>query len=191
MPLAALARRCCERAHQRWRYRQLSSAITKQFATTLKGELQAALQDGGPLHAVSVCRQHAPAIATPLSEQSGWQFGRTSLKPRNIGLDAPDARERRILQQLEDRRGRGEAVDSPTYAKVVEEHGDTRYGYMQAIPTAQVCLACHGSNIDPALAEAIDAAYPEGQANGFATGDIRGALTLSRPRGSGGRAASV
>ena len=143
------------------------------------------------MHAVGVCTERAPAIATTLSEQSDWQVGRTSLKPRNIALDAPDAREQRVLQQFEDRRGRGEAVESPTYAEVVEEHGDTRYGYMQAISTAQVRLACQGSNIDPALAEAIDAAYPGDQANGFATGDIRGAFTLSRPRGSGGSAASL
>jgi hypothetical protein len=48
---------------------------------------------------------------------------------------------------------------------------------MKAIPTAALCLARHGESINPDIAEA----YPEEQARGFKSRDIRGAFTLSRP----------
>ena len=160
---------------------QQAHAIVKQFATTLKGELQQAMKSGGPANAVGVCKEQAPAIAASLAEQTGWEVGRTSLKPRNVALNAPDAWEQRVMKQFEDRKAAGQPVAGMTYAEVVESDSGGTYRYMQAIPTAEVCLACHGSNIEPGLAESIDQAYPDDQARGFAIGDIRGAFTLSKP----------
>ena len=160
---------------------QQAHAIVQQFATTLKGELQQAMKSGGPANAVGVCKEQAPAIAASLAEQTGWEVGRTSLKPRNAALNAPDAWEQRVMKQFEDRKAAGQPVAGMTYAEVVEGDSVSTYRYMQAIPTAEVCLACHGSNIEPGLAESIDQAYPDDQARGFAVGDIRGAFTLSKP----------
>jgi hypothetical protein len=160
---------------------QQAHAIVQQFATTLKGELQQAMKSGGPANAVGVCKEQAPAIAASLAEQTGWEVGRTSLKPRNAALNAPDAWEQRVMKQFEDRKAAGQPVAGMTYAEVVEGDSVSTYRYMQAIPTAEVCLACHGSNIEPGLAESIDQAYPDDQARGYALGDIRGAFTLSKP----------
>jgi hypothetical protein len=52
---------------------------------------------------------------------------------------------------------------------------------MKAIGTAEPCLACHGKQIEPALAQLIDVRYPQDQARGFAQGELRGAFTLRRP----------
>jgi hypothetical protein len=128
-----------------------------------------------------VCKERAPAIAASLAEQTGWEVGRTSLKLRNVALNTPDIWEQRVLKQFEDRKAAGQPVAGMTYAEVVETEDGTAYRYMQAIPTAQVCLACHGDNIEPGLAESIDQAYPDDQARGYAVGDIRGAFTLSKP----------
>jgi len=160
---------------------QQAHAIVQQFATTLKGELQQAMKSGGPANAVGVCKEQAPAIAASLAEQTGWEVGRTSLKPRNAALNAPDAWEQRVMKQFEDRKAAGQPVAGMTYAEVVQGDSVSTYRYMQAIPTAEVCLACHGSNIEPGLAESIDQAYPDDQARGYALGDIRGAFTLSKP----------
>ena len=51
---------------------------------------------------------------------------------------------------------------------------------MKAIPTGEVCLACHGKDINPDVASALDAAYPQDQARGYALGDIRGAFSVSK-----------
>lgn len=155
--------------------------IIKDFATTLQGELKGALQEGGPVNAVSVCKEKAPAIAADLSEESGWDVGRTSLKTRNAALNTPDEWERNVLEQFESRKANGESPEGMSYAAVVDTEDGKTYRYMQAIPTQQVCLACHGKDLPPDLVEAIDTAYPEDEARGYSVGDIRGAFTLSKP----------
>ena len=52
---------------------------------------------------------------------------------------------------------------------------------MQAIPTGEVCLACHGTAIAPEITAALDEQYPDDQARGFSLGEIRGAFSLSKP----------
>ncbi|WP_338074221.1 DUF3365 domain-containing protein [Halochromatium glycolicum] len=154
--------------------------LIKQFATSLKGELVSAIKAGGPSNAIAVCEDRAPAIANSLSESSDWTIGRTSLKTRNPD-NAPDAWETKILKQFEGLKAAGNPVEPMSYAAVVEEDGQKQYRYMKAIPTQEVCLACHGKQLNPAVVEALEAAYPQDQATGYSAGDIRGAFTLSKP----------
>lgn len=162
-------------------YAEQAQATIGRFANQLMGELAGALADDGPIAAVAVCQERAPAIAADLSAESGWTVGRTSLKVRNPA-NAPDAWERGVLEQFEARKEAGEPVTELTYAEVVSDaEGTQTYRVMRAIPTASLCLSCHGREIAPDLAQAIDKAYPEDEARGFAEGDIRGAFTLSRP----------
>ena len=37
-----------------------------------------------------------------------------------------------------------------------------------------LCLTCHGTELDPAIAAQIAASYPADEATGFAAGDFRG-----------------
>lgn len=157
-----------------------AKALIKQFATSLQSELVSAIKSGGPVHAIGVCQEKAPAIAASLSETSDWEIGRTSLKTRNT-KNAPDAWETRVLEQFESLKAAGNPVPEMAYSEVVKVDGQKVYRFMKPIPTQEVCLTCHGSDIDPKLAQAIDAAYPEDQARGYSAGDIRGAFTLSKP----------
>ena len=152
----------------------------KRFASMLKKELQQALKTGGPLKAIEVCNGKAPEIAARISEETGWDVGRTSLKWRNPD-NAPDAWERKVLENFEKRRARGEKAQAIDYAEIVEQDGRRVLRYMKAIPTGKVCLACHGSNIDSAVRARLDEFYPDDRARGFRLGDIRGAFTVSRP----------
>lgn len=155
-------------------------ALIQQFASSLKTELVDAINAGGPGNAIAVCQERAPAIANSLSETSDWEIGRTSLKTRNPANE-PDAWETQVLEQFEARKASGNPVAGMSYAEVVEDDGKKTYRYMMAIPTQEVCLTCHGSNIDPELAAKIDDLYPEDEARGYSSGDIRGAFTLSKP----------
>ncbi len=157
-----------------------AGALIQTFASSLKAELVEAMSAGGPSHAIGVCQERAPAIAATLSEDSEWNIARTSLKPRNPE-NAPDAWETDVLEQFESRKAAGNEVAGMHYAEVVERNGQAAYRFMQAIPTEGVCLTCHGTHLDPALAQTIDDAYPEDQARGYSVGDIRGAFTLSQP----------
>jgi hypothetical protein len=50
---------------------------------------------------------------------------------------------------------------------------------MKAIPAAKICLTCHGTNLDPALAAEIDSLYPGDKATGYSEGDLRGAFWVT------------
>ena len=158
---------------------QESRAKVKAYAQTLQGALKAALADGGPSAAIPVCNVEAPAIGQELSEPAGWSVGRTSYKLRNAD-NAPDRWEVGGLEAFLKQAVAGEDLKTMEHAEVVEQDGQTTYRYMKAIPVGQVCLACHGSEIDPAVKAQIDSFYPNDRATGYALGELRGAFTVSR-----------
>ena len=51
-----------------------SRETVNTFASTLQGELVAALQAGGAVNAIGVCRDRAPRIAASLSRRSEINF---------------------------------------------------------------------------------------------------------------------
>lgn len=153
----------------------------QQFASTLKGELMAAMQEGGPTQAIRVCSERAPEIARNLSADTGMEIGRTSLKLRNPD-NAPDDWERRTLEQFEEQHAAGTpAADlEPRYEVVEGDDGEPRFRFMSAIPTQGACLACHGSEIGGDVKHALERLYPQDQATGFEEGDVRGAFTVTQ-----------
>jgi hypothetical protein len=154
--------------------------LVEQFAGQLQRELKGAITDGGPQSAVLICQERAPAIAAALADASGWTIGRTSLRPRNVELNTPDAWERAVLEQFDARKAAGEDPATMIHAEVVETEEGPAFRYMKAIPTAQLCLTCHGKAINASVTEALDAAYPHDQARGYLVGDIRGAFSLEK-----------
>jgi hypothetical protein len=158
---------------------QESRTMVKTFAGNLKGELQAAIEEGGPIHAIPVCNVKAPEIAREMSKPVDWTVGRTSHKIRNPA-NAPDEWEAMVLEEFQQRAVAGEMPDTMERAELVESTGSRTYRYMKAIPVGEICLTCHGSNIDPELNAKIGSFYPEDQATGFALGELRGAFTVTK-----------
>ena len=159
---------------------QEARQLAQQFFKNLKGELQSAIKEGGPVHAIDVCEEVAPGISGKLSTKSGWAVGRTALKVRNP-RNSPSVRERAVLMDFKQRAEDGESLKGMEDATIIQE-GNRRYlHYMKAIPTGKLCLNCHGSELEPGVAAKIDRLYPEDEARGFALGDIRGAFTLQKP----------
>lgn len=137
----------------------------------LKSQLQAAMQSGGPVEAVSVCQN----IALPLTEAEREAQGvagirRTTLKPRNPA-NAPDAMDRSVLEAMA-------AAANPGSEVRADAGGSTRY--YQPIFVQEVCLKCHGdrATMPPALTEKLAALYPSDLATGYALGDFRGAIRV-------------
>ena len=89
---------------------------------TLKQELLAGMQEGGPVNAISVCNLSAPGIANTYSVRHSWDVGRTSLKLRNPD-NVPDAWERSVLESFEARKGAGEDPAKMEYYEVVRRDG--------------------------------------------------------------------
>jgi hypothetical protein len=155
--------------------------VIKTFSMQLKGELKHALEEGGPLKAIAVCKERAPAIATEVGGKMGWEIGRTTLKPRNVKLNTPDAWEQKVLEDFATRKAAGEDIQTIAFSEVVETEGKKTFRFMKAIPMVEVCLACHGTQIAPEVAKAIDENYPQDQARGYSEGDLRGAFSVSKP----------
>ena len=157
--------------------RKIASAIPPKLLGVLKEEIHS----GGPENAITVCREKAPQMAKAASEQSGWNIRRVSLKNRNPKA-TPDAWEKAVLEEFDRRAAAGENPVSLEKGEVVTEGNQKIQRYMKALPTQDLCLACHGSAeaITPAVSEQLRKLYPDDKATGYAAAEIRGAITLKK-----------
>ena len=153
--------------------------LVKQFGGQLKPELKKAMKSGGPVVAVEFCHTKAPAIAMALSEKSGWDVSRVSLKARGA-MAKPDAWETQVLNSFNERKAAGEDISKMDFSEVIHEDGKSTFRYMKAVGTAEVCLTCHGTNVAEPIKQAIAKYYPQDNAMGFSKGDIRGAFSFSK-----------
>ncbi len=153
--------------------------LVKEFFTELKGELQTAMKAGGPVSAISVCNIKAAQVSYGLAQRSGWDVARTSLKLRQH-KNQPDAWEAEVLESFEKRKAAGEDVKKMEQSLVTTVNGDKTFRYMKAIPTAKLCLKCHGTEVKPEVEKALHNLYPDDKARGYKEGDIRGAFTFSK-----------
>ncbi len=157
-----------------------SAALADRFQTELQGQLQAAMKAGGPVGAIGVCQEAAPAIAASLSHESGAQVRRIALKERNPAAQAQG--EFRVrLEQLA-------AAPLTTDGKPASMQWTSGSGpnaqvhYLRAIPMKeQPCAACHGTSIAPDVQSKLTELYPADKATGFKPGDLRGAIAISWP----------
>ena len=148
-----------------------SREVTATFATEMQTALQTAMATGGPVGAIDACKVTAPAIAARLSEETGADVGRTSLRVRNPANEAENW-ESAVLA----------AFEAPgASSEHFERTGNNGARYMKAIPTGAICLNCHGTVIPPDIASKLDEAYPDDEARGYYLGDIRGAFTITWP----------
>jgi hypothetical protein len=159
---------------------QESRAAIKALGGELKGTLQASIKANGPVDSITVCRVEAPKMASKISAAKGMTVARTSLKYRNQA-NKPDAWEKSVLEQFEQRKANGESVKTLEFSEVTEHDGQKVFRYMKAIPTGEVCLVCHGSNVSDPIVARINSLYPNDTATGFKKGDIRGAFTVIQP----------
>lgn len=153
--------------------------LSALLGSRLRSELQTAIAAGGPVNAIAVCHERALPIASELGAESGWTLGRTSLRVRNPA-NAPDAWESATLTAFAARIGAGEAPAALQAHTVVTGAGTPEFRYLKAIVTQDVCTVCHGTAVAPELMAHINRLYPDDQAIGFRTGELRGAFTLSK-----------
>lgn len=155
-----------------------SQQLADRFQRDLQGALKSAIAAGGHVGAIDTCATVAPAIARQLSEESGATVRRTALKVRNPAAK-PDAFERETMSAWI--RGPVGEDGKPAERTVVlaGKDGQPQVRWMRAIPTGDMCVACHGSAIAPDVEAAIAARYREDRATGFSPGDLRGAVSIS------------
>jgi hypothetical protein len=135
----------------------------------LLAKLTQTIDDEGPAAAIAVCRDAAPEIAAAVSDEDGLQIGRTSFRLRNPKNTPPDW----AAASVEER------VEEPRYFVGPEE----QLGVLLPIGVQAPCLTCHGpkEKIPGEVQQALAANYPDDQATGFTTGDLRGWFWIEVP----------
>lgn len=159
---------------------QEAKGVIKTLAGNLGSELKHAAKAGGLPAAIQVCNTKASPITQAVAEDKGWTVGRTSLKLRNEH-NAPDDWEKTVLKKFEKQAAAGANLQKMLFGQVlVDDDGNKVFRLMKAIPVGDKCLACHGSKIEPEVAEKLNALYPADNARGFNAGDLRGAFSLQK-----------
>ncbi|MFO7563455.1 MAG: DUF3365 domain-containing protein [Enhygromyxa sp.] len=158
-------------------------AMTKSFASELQSTLLAAIEAGGPAHAISVCKHDAPKIAAAQASE-GWILSRTASRVRNPE-NAPTAWQRTVLETWQAQIDEGKVEDpaSLEWVEMIEGASGPELRYMRSIVLGGVCLACHGpvEQISEEVKAALAEQYPEDQATGFRVGELRGAFVVTGP----------
>ncbi len=153
--------------------------VVQQFSGALGKELKSALERGGPVAAIEVCNLKAPGIADQAGTVTGWHVGRTALKLRNP-KNAADEWEKAVLQSFAQRTAAGEDLTRMEQTEIIARDGHRTVRYVKAIPTAELCVTCHGAALKPEVQTRLLELYPADQATGFAPGMLRGAFTLTK-----------
>lgn len=156
-----------------------AKAAIKEVAGALQAELKSAMQAGGPVKAIAVCNTQAMPITAKVAADNNMDLRRVSLKNRNPA-NQPNSWQTAVLKDFEHRKEAGEDVTSLAWTETANIEGGQEFRFMKAIPTAGVCLACHGSELSPEVSQVLAEIYPDDKATGFAEGDIRGAFVVVR-----------
>jgi hypothetical protein len=159
--------------------RRTAAELAQRLGIVLKKELA----EKGPVDAISVCRDTAPALAGEVSRKTGGRVSRVSLKTRNPLLGQPDPWEQQVLFEFEKRLASGEKPEGLEKAERVEEPGGRYFRYMKALPVQPLCLTCHGTaeTIPDAVKSKLASEYPHDNATGYSLGQIRGAISIKQP----------
>ena len=146
--------------------------------------MQTAVQEQGPVAAIAVCKEKAPQLLLEMQQQTGWTIHRVSLKTRNATTGTPDAWEARQLAEFNIMVANGAQPQQLEVGEIVAaSDGQRSFRYMKALPVVEVCQTCHGpaDSLSPELKAALAKDYPHDQATGYVAGEIRGALSVTRP----------
>lgn len=163
---------------------QAVRSIAGELVDQLGQKLRGTMSSEGPIAAVGVCKETAPAIAKRLSEQHAAQVGRVGTRARNPKTGVPNAWQRDALAEFDARLAQGEKPAALEYWKVVETgNGQRELHYAKAIVTQPLCVSCHGNaeDIPAPLMEKIRAEYPQDEATGYSAGKLRGAVVVTKP----------
>jgi uncharacterized protein DUF3365 len=159
----------------------LAQRASRELIQRLGTQLQAAMAEGGPVKAISVCKEVAQKVTRKYSSEQGFAVRRTALKWRNP-LNQPDVFEKEWMTSVQNSTA-AEAV--PNYNEIIEDRMGQPIELRQLTPLylKPLCLSCHGDSTQvlPQVQQILSHDYPEDLAIGFKEGEFRGAVSVRIP----------
>ena len=156
-------------------FKTLGDKIVTETFSVFSGHLKTALEEGGVRSAVQYCSIKAIPLTDSLAREYGVSIRRVSDKYRNPD-NKPNEIESDVLESF-----KIQMKDQQVIAPVIKEIDNYHIAYFAPIIMLPQCLQCHGK-----LGETLKrddysyliGLYPEDQAIGYKTGDLRGLWSI-------------
>ena len=144
-------------------------AAKEKLHQSLLGALTASIVENGVADSIHVCKTKAPELSESIGDDAGLKIGRTSFALRNSGNQPPAWAVSFVKDRIEE--------------EVNVKLKDDGLGMLLPICLLDACIKCHGdtNSLDPSVTKAIQSHYPDDEATGFATGDLRGYFWIEVP----------
>ena len=150
--------------------------LLKETAKQYKNTLIQGLQHNNLIKALKYCNKEVEQLVSKDNEK-GFTIKRVSLKPRNKN-NYPNLYEKEILEKL----NKLSLIDNKDLAlehsDIIKDENNNKFVFVKAIRIKEVCLNCHGSNINDDLKKEIQKLYPDDKAINYKLNDIRGAFVM-------------
>jgi hypothetical protein len=144
----------------------------------LSGELAQAIQAGGTVAAIPVCKRKAASLVSKVAGERNLSMIRLSDRPRNPSQAAMGA----DLAAIENFRA-AISAGQPAVAVVSQEADGFTLVRLPIIASQPLCLQCHGSDndISAETRAAILTSYPDDKATGYRLNELRGIWRIGVP----------
>ena len=152
--------------------------LLKETSKQYKNTLIQGLQHNNLIKALKYCNKEVEQLVSKDNEK-GFAIKRVSLRPRNKN-NYPNLYEKEILEKF----NKLSLIDNKDLAlehsEIIKDENNNKFVYVKAIRIKEVCLNCHGSNINDDLKKEIQKLYPDDKAINYKLNDIRGAFVMYR-----------
>ena len=152
--------------------------LLKETAKQYKNTLIEGLQHNDLKKALKYCNKEVEKLISKDNEKD-YSIKRVSLRPRNKN-NYPTLYEKEILEKF----NKLSLIDNKDLAlehsDIIKDENNNKFVYVKAIRIKEVCLNCHGSNINDDLKKEIQKLYPDDKAINYKLNDIRGAFVMYR-----------
>ena len=152
--------------------------LLKETAKQYKNTLIKGLQNNNLKKALKYCNKEVAQLVSKDNEK-GFAIKRVSLRPRNKN-NYPNLYEKEILEKFNKLSLKDNKNLALEHSEIIKDKNNNKFVYIKAIRIKEVCLNCHGSNINDDLKKEIQNIYPDDKAINYKLNDIRGAFVMYR-----------
>ena len=152
--------------------------LLKETAKQYKDTLIKGLQHNNLKKALKYCNKEVEQLVSK-DYKKGFTIKRVSLRPRNKN-NYPNLYEKDILERFNRLVLKDNKDLVLEHNEIIKDENTNKFFYVKAIRIKEVCLNCHGSNINDDLKKEIKNLYPDDKAINYKLNDIRGAFVMYR-----------